>query len=190
MYQRILVPVDGSATSSRGLEEAIRVAMMSHGKLRLIHVIDELSFALAMDASWGGTSGWIEMLREGGAKLLDEAAAQVHSAGLDVESVLFDNFAGPVDVQVVKEAVDWKADLIVLGTHGRRGVGRVVMGSSAERILRTAPVPVLLVRTPEAQQAATEAIAAQPATRARATPVLPPHITVSLPSAALAVERV
>ncbi|CAN5705066.1 universal stress protein [soil metagenome] len=188
MYQRILVPIDGSPTSSRGLEEAIRVALTSHGKLRLIHVIDELSFALAMDASWGGTSGWIEVLREGGAKLLDDAAAQVHSAGVEVESVMFDNFAGPVDVQVVKDAIDWKADLIVLGTHGRRGVGRMVMGSSAERILRTAPVPVLLVRTPEAQLAAIEAAAAQSSAQPK-TPALPPHITVSLASAALAIER-
>ena len=190
MYQRILVPVDGSPTSTRGLEEAIRVALMSHGKLRLIHVIDELSFALAMDASWGGTSGWIEVLREGGAKLLDDAAAQVHSAGLLVESVMFDNFAGPVDVQVVKEAIDWNADLIVLGTHGRRGVGRIVMGSSAERILRTAPVPVLLVRTTEAQLAAIDAIAAQAAALPKAAPSLPPHTTANLPSASLAIERV
>jgi nucleotide-binding universal stress UspA family protein len=182
MYQRILVPVDGSPTSNRGLEEAIRVALMSHGRLRLVHVIDELSFVLAMDASWGGTGGWLEVLREAGAKLLDEAAALVRSAGLDVESVLYDNVAGPVDQQIVNEAVAWKADLIVLGTHGRRGVGRVVMGSSAERILRTAPVPVLLVRAAEAAAAVT--------TSKQEAVVQPEHIHVSLPSAALAVERV
>src|SRR5262249_492308 len=64
MYQRILVPVDGSSTSRRGLDEAIHLAGMSHGRLRLCHVIDELSFALAMDAYSGYAGNWLEALRE------------------------------------------------------------------------------------------------------------------------------
>jgi nucleotide-binding universal stress UspA family protein len=149
MYQRILVPVDGSPTSRRGLDEAINLAVMSHGRLRLCHVIDELSFALAMDAYSGYSGNWLESLREEGRRILDEARATAGAAGIEADTLLCDSFAGSVQEQVTAEARKWPADLIVLGTHGRRGVGRLVLGSSAEHILRFAPVPVLLVRAPE-----------------------------------------
>ena len=63
-----------------------------------------------------------------------------------VDTVLKDSFAGRVSDLVIKEAGAWPADLIVLGTHGRRGLGRLFMGSDAEAIVRSAPVPVLLLR--------------------------------------------
>ncbi|BEP35607.1 universal stress protein [Variovorax sp. V59] len=149
MYQRILVPVDGSSTSSHGLGEAIRLAKVTAGRLRLIHVIDELSFALAMDAYSGRTGDWLNELRAAATKLLEEGKARAAAEGVEADSVLCDNFRGAVPDRVTAEAASWPADLIVLGTHGRRGLGRMVMGSSAEQILRSASVPVLLVRAPE-----------------------------------------
>ncbi|WP_062366873.1 universal stress protein [Variovorax paradoxus] len=149
MYQRILVPVDGSSTSSHGLGEAIRLAKVTAGRLRLIHVIDELSFALAMDAYSGRTGDWLDELRAAAARLLEEGEARAAAEGVQADSVLCDNFRGAVPDRVTAEAASWPADLIVLGTHGRRGLGRMVMGSSAEQILRSASVPVLLVRAPE-----------------------------------------
>lgn len=146
MYQRILVPVDGSPTSNHGLEEAIRLAAMTQGRLRLIHVIDELSFAFTMDAYAGQAGNWRSALRENGTQILEDARATVAAAGIEVDTVLHDNLAGTVHELVTAEAAQWPADLIVLGTHGRRGVRRLVLGSSAEHILRQAPVPVLLVR--------------------------------------------
>lgn len=151
MYQRILVPIDGSSTSSRGLDEAIRLAKLTQGRLRLMHVIDELSFALAMDAYSGYTGDWLAQLRAAGNTLLEEARAKAAAAGVEAECLLCDTFRGAVAERVVSDAAAWPADLIVLGTHGRRGLGRMVMGSSAELILRHATVPVLLVRAPEAQ---------------------------------------
>lgn len=150
MYQRILVPVDGSSTSSHGLAEAIRLATLTHGRLRLMHVIDELSFALAMDAYAGHTGDWLAELRAAGTRLLEEGRAKAAAEGVEADFVLCDSFRGAVPERVAAEAASWPADLIVLGTHGRRGLGRMVMGSSAEHILRTATVPVLLVRAPEA----------------------------------------
>jgi nucleotide-binding universal stress UspA family protein len=150
MYQRILVPVDGSPTSDRGLEEAIRLGTLTHGQLRLLHVVDELSFALAMDAYSGYAGDWMNTLREGGRRILEDAKARVASAGLDVQTVLYDNAEGRVHDLTVAEAATWPADVIVIGTHGRRGIGRMVLGSSAEHVLRLSPVPVLLVRMPEA----------------------------------------
>ncbi len=148
MYQRILVPVDGSETARQGLAEAIRLARLTGGRLRLLHVIDELSFALAMDAYSGHAGDWLGVLRQEGSRVLQAAVTDARAAGAEVDSVLCDNFSESVHAIVVAEAAKWPADLIVLGTHGRRGIGRFVMGSSAERILRHATVPVLLVRAP------------------------------------------
>ena len=156
MYQRILVPVDGSSTSGEGLAEAIGLARLTGGRLRLVHVIDELSFALAMDAYVGRSGDWLKALRDNGAALLERARARAAEEGVEADMVLRDSFKGAVHDQVVAEATASRADLIVLGTHGRRGLGRWVMGSSAEHILRMSPVPVLLVRAPEAARAESE----------------------------------
>ena len=66
IYQRILVPIDGSETAQRGLQEAIRLAKAGGGQLRLFHVIDDLSFALAMDAYAGQQGDWLATMREAG----------------------------------------------------------------------------------------------------------------------------
>lgn len=138
------MPVDGSPTSSHGLSEAIRLAKLTHGKLRLLHVIDELSFAMSIDGYVGYVGDWREELRTAGNTLLEEAKAQ--AAGVEAETVLRDQLKGTIDEAVESEVLAWPADLVVIGTHGRRGVGRLVMGSSAENILRRSTVPVLLVR--------------------------------------------
>jgi nucleotide-binding universal stress UspA family protein len=149
MYQRILVPVDGSPTSELGLQEAMRLARLMHADLRLIHVIDELSFALGID-SYGYYAGeLLDLLRKNGEAILQKATETVRAQGIAVDSVLYENLEKTVQQRVIAEATTWNADLIVIGTHGRRGVRRLVLGSSAEGILRSSPVPVLLVRSPE-----------------------------------------
>ncbi|HSV78197.1 MAG TPA: universal stress protein [Ramlibacter sp.] len=175
MYQRILVPFDGSDTSTRGLEEAIGLARLTQGHLRVFHVIDEMSFALAMDAYAGYRGDWLNTLRDQGAAMLAAAQAKAQAAGVQAETVLRDRFNTRVADLVASEATTWPADLIVVGTHGRRGIGRLVLGSAAEHILRIAPVPVLLVRAPENVEPA-------------ATDDAPASIRVSLPSAALSIE--
>ncbi len=146
MYQRILVPVDGSPTAARGLAEAIKLGQLTGAQLRLIHVVDELSFSLSASQGMTVTGDVLNLLREAGAEILAQGAARAEAAGLAVDTVLKDSFAGRVSDLVVAEAVVWPADLIVLGTHGRRGAGRLFMGSDAETIVRSAPVPVLLLR--------------------------------------------
>ena len=153
MYQRILVPIDGSSTAERGLTEAIRLARLTGGRLRLVHVIDELSFALTMDAYAGYAGDWLKELRSDATKLLEAARTKAAEEKVEADIVLLDNFKGTVHDQVIAEAAASQAELIVIGTHGRRGLGRWVMGSSAEHILRMSPVPVLLVRAPESAKA-------------------------------------
>ncbi|MEJ8826983.1 universal stress protein [Variovorax humicola] len=146
MYQRILVPVDGSATSDEGLAQAIRMAELTHGRLRLVHCIDNLSFAFALDA-YGGVSGAsLDDLRKDAATLLTIAKGKAAVAGVEADGVVYDTFNDRVAEMVTREAASWGADLIVIGTHGRRGLQRAMLGSSAEQILRISPVPVLLVR--------------------------------------------
>ena len=156
MYQRILVPIDGSVTAARGLAEAIKLGRLTGAQLRLIHIVDELSFALSASQGMTMTGDMLDMLREAGAEILAQGAAGVRAAGLQVDTVLKDSFAGRVSDLVIAEAGAWPADLIVLGTHGRRGVGRLFLGSDAETIVRSAPVPVLLLRAAASTSAAPE----------------------------------
>lgn len=144
MYKKILVAVDGSAPSLRGLEEAIRLAKATGGKLLLVHVVNELISADFAPSAY--YEKLIESLREAGARVLDDAAAIVRRAELAYEQKLLDSFGSRPADEIVREANEWPADLIVLGTHGRRGVKRLAMGSDAELVLRLSSVPVLMVR--------------------------------------------
>jgi nucleotide-binding universal stress UspA family protein len=87
-------------------------------------------------------------MRRGGERILAEARERVANAGVAVSVVLVEEVAHPVADLVVAQANEWRADLIVIGSHGRRGFDRAMMGSDAERIVRCAPVPVLVVRDP------------------------------------------
>lgn len=146
MYQRILVPVDGSATSDRGLDEAIKLGTLTGAKLRLIHVVDGLSFALSAGYGMTSTGDVLGVLRTAGAEILSKGQAQVRAHGIEVDTVLSDSLVGRVCDLVSAQVSGWDADLIVLGTHGRRGVGRLFMGSDAEDIVRVSTIPVLLLR--------------------------------------------
>lgn len=150
MYKKILVPVDGSATSQRGLQEAIKLAKLTGARLRLMHVVDSISFVTGMEAATMVTGEMMQLVREGGAQVLKKAQVQVDKAGVRVDSVLCDSLAGRVCDHVIEQATAWGAGLIVLGTHGRRGFGRMLLGSDAEMVVRLATVPVLLVRAKEA----------------------------------------
>ncbi len=152
MYQRILVPVDGSTTSSQGLDEAIKLATLTGGSLRLLHVVDELSAAMSM-SDYGAVSPDIfRMLKEGGEQVLANAKTLAQARQVPVDTVLIEGFSGRLSDQVTAQAAQWGADVVVLGSHGRRGVGRMLLGSDAEQIIRNSKVPVLVVRAAEPAQ--------------------------------------
>jgi nucleotide-binding universal stress UspA family protein len=152
MFRRILVPIDGSATSNRGLDEAIDLASDQKAKICLMHVVDELVVANGADGMAymppNYVDDFLKALRGGGKKLLARAEAKVRKRGIEVEVVLLETLGRRVADLIVKQAKKWGADVIVLGTHGRRGLARVVMGSDAETVLRETLLPVLLVRSP------------------------------------------
>jgi nucleotide-binding universal stress UspA family protein len=145
MYARILVAVDGSATSLRGLDEAIKVAKASRGQLLLVHVVNEIVMTPEyLPAAYYDRI--FQSLREAGMKLLEQAADQVWRADLSCEQKLVEIAGARVADEIVKQAREWSADLIVMGTHGRRGLKRLALGSDAELVLRLSSVPLLLVR--------------------------------------------
>ena len=146
MYTKILVPLDGSPTSGHGLSEAIKLAGLTGAQLRLLHFIDPMSYVGGFESPGVFITDLLPVLREAGQTLLKAGQAQAAASGVPADTVLVDDSNGRLCDVVVAQASSWPADLIVIGTHGRRGVRRVFLGSDAEQVVRVAPVPVLLVR--------------------------------------------
>ena len=150
MYQRILAPVDGSSASDRGFREAVALARDQNARLRVLHVVDE--YALALDLSGTTDLGQMhETLKRYGEDVLDKAKRYAADQGVQAETVLRETVDRRVTGAVLAEAQSFNADLIVMGTHGRRGLSQLILGSDAEVVVRRSPVPVLLVRSGEAQ---------------------------------------
>jgi len=147
MYQRILVPLDGSAPSERGFAEALSLARAFDASLVLLHVIESYPMMIEMASA----TTWEQVgsgLRDEGQRVLDQAHEAAQSAGVASETHLEEVSAARVCDVIVEQARAHRCDLIVMGTHGRRGVERAVVGSDAERVIRQAPCAVLLVRAP------------------------------------------
>jgi len=153
MYKRILVALDGSETSMRALTASLNLARQGGGRVRLVHVVEELAYLGGFDPYGASSGDLIKVIRENGAKVLATGLAAAGSAGVEADTVIYDNFGERLPDAVADAARQWNADLIVVGTHGRRGMGRVLMGSGAEQIIRLSPVPVLVIRSPEAAAA-------------------------------------
>lgn len=149
MYTSLLVPVDGSPTAESGLREALQLCAGTPATLHLLFVVDQYP-TLLDPASAAAYAEVQEDLRRYGREVLERAAAQVRAAGLSVTETEREVFGGRVADVIVEEAVRVGGDLIVMGTHGRRGLSRLTLGSDAELVLRHAPVPVLLVRHDDA----------------------------------------
>jgi nucleotide-binding universal stress UspA family protein len=142
-YKRILVPVDGSPTSNSGLDEALRLARAAGSKIRLLHIVDD---TLAFNSPDGaGVNYVLEALRGSARQALKDAGDRVRRAKLEAETGLVENFTGRVADAIVEQARRWRADVIVMGTHGRRGFDRLLIGSNAELVVRQSQIPVLLV---------------------------------------------
>ena len=145
MYKRILVPVDGSDTSNKALVTALQMARETGGRVRLVHVLDELAYLSGFEVS----GDLVKVAREYAQKVLVDALEVAKSAGVPADSRLVEAAGVRIGEAVADEARAWEADLVAVGTHGRRGVSRVLLGSGAEQVLRLAPVPVLAVRASE-----------------------------------------
>lgn len=158
MYKRILVAIDGTESSRRGLGEAILLARSLGSSLRLVHVVNKTPW-ISPGLNESVLQHLIDDLRGTGECILHDAESVVRAAGLEADCRLIEALGAEAGECIVQEALSWPAELIVCGTHGRRGIRRVLLGSDAEYIVRSTPVPVLLIR---ASGAPTGAAAGQP----------------------------
>lgn len=150
MYRRILVPIDGSSTAQRGLAEAIGLGKAFDATLVLLTVIEPppplIGAEISTAAAWDEIAG-IYLMRAD--ELLERALDEVRAAGVASEVQREGPTAMRVCDAIVEQARERRCDLIVMGTHGRRGLSHALIGSDAERVLRQAPCAVLLVRSSE-----------------------------------------
>src|SRR5574341_418702 len=140
MYKRILVPLDGSQTSAATLKEALKFAKEQGARVCLTHVYERIRHVV--------TEGVIDLtptLRRQGEQLLAEAVTQARKAGVKATVALVAAGSRRIPAAIVEQAAAEGADLIAMGTHGRRGFERLMLGSVAEGVARRATVPVLLL---------------------------------------------
>jgi nucleotide-binding universal stress UspA family protein len=159
MYSKILVPVDGSETSTAGLNEAVQLAKIHGSQLCVMHIVNEF----VLDYTWGPgqySQNLVEALREAGQEVLNDAEKVAIAQGIRPTRVMVESIGGVAADLILEQAEKWRADVIVMGTHGRRGIFRLAMGSDAEQVVRGATIPVMLIRG----QAATKKPVMKPAT--------------------------
>lgn len=147
MYKRIVVAVDGSDISALALEEAIKLAKLMDGTLLLLHVCEEVPVLWNIEGSaMLPVADLDKIISESSKQLLDKNQAHATAAGVLAETQLIEDYSGRIGAVISEAAEHWQADLIVLGTHGRRGFDHLLMGSVAEGVMRTASAPLLLIR--------------------------------------------
>ena len=148
LYQRIMVPIDESATSLRALEEAMRLALLDNSHLHLVHIIDFASFA------WSGAefidgSSLQKAIKDKGQQVLDSAIARCHAANVPASHRLIESWDQKIATCLKEECLACSADLVVMGTHGGTGLMHLLLGSVAEGLLHITDKPMLLVRYDE-----------------------------------------
>lgn len=142
MYEEILVPTDGSPASSAAIEHAVDIADRYGARLHALYVVDGAAYS-TMEA---GAEVVVEALESEGEEAVNRVAEAAAAAGVDSVTAVTTGTA----YRTIREYADDEGiDLIVMGTHGRRGLDRYLLGSVTERVVRTADVPVLTVRMPD-----------------------------------------
>lgn len=141
LYDHILVPTDGSSETRQAVEHAIDLAKEHEATVHALYVLNTASYAsVSVDASWEGVS---DMLREEGEAAIEAVAELARAEDVAVQTSLY---TGSPSREIVRYAEEEGCDLIVMGTHGRGGIDRLLLGSVAERVVRSSSVPVLTVR--------------------------------------------
>jgi len=145
MYKKILVAVDGSETSARALAAALNLARESDARLQPLFVVDVP--LLIYDVPGYDPSYVRNALVEEGKRVLADATALMAASGVKGPARLVETELAGDDIahRILAAAQEFGADVVVMGTHGRHGVQRLMLGSVAERFLRIATCPVLLI---------------------------------------------
>lgn len=143
MFQNVLVAVDSSEASLAALAHAADLAKAGGGRVVLMNVVDAARLVAVAGFQAPYPSDTIELMRDEGRRVLEEARSICAARSVPVTTVVTE---GEPCEEILRVAQLQRVDLIALGTHGRGGVPRLVLGSVAEGVLRRATVPVLIVR--------------------------------------------
>ena len=146
MFKRILVSVDGSHTAELALQKAIMLTKELRAQLRIVHVVDVININLYAEIP--NPSEVSDAMIRIGREILRKAEAVSREAGINAETKLIeiDSLGQRIPEAITNNAEAWPAELIVIGTHGRRGLSHLFLGSVAEGVVRIATKPVLLIR--------------------------------------------
>ena len=143
MYERILVPVDASPRIGGFVDTAIELARTHDAAILVLHVIQrEPIVGMPMEPAWPGLA---DVVRADGDAAVDAVASRAEAAGIPVETEVV---AGNPSQKIVRTAEERDCDVIVMGTHGRAGINRLLLGSVSEAVVRRSNVPVLTIRDP------------------------------------------
>lgn len=144
--ERILFPIDFSEGAMNALDYAISLAKEYNAKLYLLHVVHDVSMTAGWQVPHIRIDELYRSMEESASKELEKCCQEELKGVKDIEKIVL---KGIPDDEILKVARDKKIDLIIIGTHGRTGIDRLLFGSTAEKVVRKAPCPVLSVRLPE-----------------------------------------
>ena len=145
--QRILCPVDFSDSSDHAMRYASALAETFGAELTLLHVVAPVMAALPGETSLPDTLQTdIDEIALACRERLEQTVGKLAASGLTVQHKVLN---GVPFIEIIRYARDAETDLIVMGTHGRTGLGHLLIGSVAERVVRKSPCPVLTVKHPE-----------------------------------------
>ena len=143
-FEKVLVPVDFSENSHASLRYAVGFARQYNSRLILLHVVEPMAYPVT-DGLTGFTTVPVETNQDAAENQLREWKQQKVPPGLESETALR---TGPAYHEITEAARELGVDLIIISTHGYTGLKHVLLGSTAERVVRHAPCPVLTVRQP------------------------------------------
>jgi nucleotide-binding universal stress UspA family protein len=141
LFKKIVIATDGSKRTQNAVETGLEIARVHQSKVQAVYVVDTVTFtSVPMDVTW---ENMYQLLKEEG----EEAVGRVKAAapaGVEVETHVLE---GNPALEITKFAKDNDCDLIVVGTLGKSGIDRILLGSVAEKVVRIAPCPVLVIRS-------------------------------------------
>ncbi len=141
LYKKILIATDGSEYTKNSIDYGIDLAKNVDAKLHVIYVIDTAAFAsIPMDAAW---ESMYSLLKQEGDEATKYVSDKAEAEGIEVEAVTVE---GHPAEEIIKYAEKNSINLIVMGTLGKSGLDRFLLGSVAEKVVRTSKIPVLVVR--------------------------------------------
>jgi len=141
LYKKILIATDGSEYTKNSIDYGIDLAKNTQARLHVIYVIDTAAFAsIPMDAAW---ESMYELLKQEGDEATRYVAEKAEAEGLEVEKLTVE---GHPAEEIIKYAEKNSMNLIVMGTLGKSGLDRFLLGSVAEKVVRASKIPVLVVR--------------------------------------------